>query len=510
MSTRSRTARSAQNAVAGIVGQLFTTLVGFVVRSVFVAFVGVELLGVQSLLTSIVAVLAVADFGLSGALMYALYGPLNQRDWPTVQSIVKYASRIYLGVSGLSAVCGLAVLPWLDNMVKLDHEPRHLTLYYLLFLANLSASYLMMYRVVLLQADQRVYVAKWLTLGFTALRALAQIWVLVAFKSFFWFLVLQVAFTLANNVAIYLRAGKMYPFLVERVPAKLPSAERRSIMRSVRAMLVYRVSGLILNNTDPVLISTVVGTLALGYYSNYLLIFGSMAMVSESLFQGLIPSVGAHVSELGSDSSRRVFDEITLVAIYLYGLCGVSLLVVASPVIRVWLGAEFQLGNDVVLASVANFYLVGVLWPVYVFRSATGMFRRARYVILVTALLNVVLSVAFGHVFGVSGVLAATVVARLMTAGWFEPWLLIRKYVGGGMWPYLRMHGLGICMWGGVYCLTLGVSAFIPVAGLPAVALQGLFVLAVGSLALWLTFGRTESFRSLALRTRGLLGIGVP
>ena len=128
-----------------------------------------------------------------------------------------------------------------------------------------------------------------------------------------------------------------------------------------------------------------------------------------------------------------------------YGVLSVIFLLCADDVIREWLGQGYTLGEPVAIWVALNFYVYGIMSPLFAFRGATGLFREARYALLAAALVNIVLSVLFGHIWGVAGVIAATVVARLSTSFWFEHRLLFARHIGGsfghswlgtvGRWP---------------------------------------------------------------------------
>ena len=499
----SRTHRSARNAAAGIFAQGVIVLLGFATRTVFIDQLGVELLGVQTLLLSLLALATVADLGMGSALMFALYQPLRDGDHEQSAAIVRYAGRLYRWVALATVGVGLAALPFLDSLVTLEEPVPNLGLYYLVMLAN-SALYFPLYsRTLLLEADQRSYWIKLVSVGFNVGRSVAQIAVLLVWGSFLLFLVVQVVSTVLNNVFVYRYVGRQYPYLSE--PADLGPEPRKEVARSVRAMLVYRVSGLALNNTDPILISILVGTLALGYYSNYLLIVGSLVMVLEVAFSALTPSVGNLVASHDQAAMRRVLSEIQLLAVGVYGVSSVLLLVVMQDVIRLWLGASFVLSTATLYALVANFYVVGAMSPVATFRGATGLFRETRYVLLVTATLNLLFSVPLGLIFGLPGVLFATLAARLLTNVWFEPWVLFRRHLGGGAGQFIVTHVLALVIFGGCYAACIVLLDAIPGeawgAVLAGAALASLLVCA----ALASVFGRTAAARSLSKRAVQML-----
>lgn len=443
MSEVSRTQRSAKNAAVGVITQVLTLLLSFVTRTVFITILGVELVGVNQLLISVLAMLAIADLGVSWALMYALYPALASGDEARISAVVRYSATIYRWIAMVVALLGLAVLPFLDRLVSMKSPPEHLWAYYVVLLVNTVATYLMLYRTVLLNADQRMFVTKLYAFAFSTARSLVQIVMLFVFESFLLYLAVQTIFTVANNLALYVKVGRIYPYLKVQ-GARLDRASRATIRESVRAMMIYRVGGLVLNNSDPILISVIVGTIALGYYSNYSLIVGALTMVAEVAFAALAPSVGNLVATRGGEAARSVLYEISLLAIAVYGIVSVILVLSLDDVITVWLGNDFALGSPLVIAMVANFYAMGIMSPIFSFRAATGMFKKTRYVFVLTAILNILLSIIFGLFWGVEGIVLATLTARLLTNMWYEPFVLFKEHLAGGLARYVILHFWGL------------------------------------------------------------------
>ncbi|WP_448710962.1 lipopolysaccharide biosynthesis protein [Microbacterium profundi] len=505
MSTKSRTALSARNAGVSILVQIVVILLGFVTRTVFIAQLGVAMVGVNAVLTSLMALLALADLGINGALMYALYKPLREGDTKTTAAIVQYAGRLFRWVAAIIAVIGIVALPFVHLLVQLDSPVEYLELYYAVLLADAVAGYLMLNRLVLLNADQKIYLTKMYSLAFTVVRSAAQIMALVLGGSFLLFLVIQVAFTLLNNLFVYVRAGRIYPYLRAKATA-LDRAERASILRSTRAMMIYRLGGVMLNNSTSLLVSLIVGTVALGYYSNYLLIVGAAVMVVEVAFSALTPSVGNLVASGNRRAARNVFDEMVLLSLLVHGAVAVSLVTLLDDFVLLWLGPEFVLPLPVVIAAVLNFYVVGTLMPLWSFRSATGLFRRTRFVMLVTAALCIALSLAFGPIFGLVAVVAAPTVARLVTGAWYEPWLLIRDYLVGKLLPYFGLQIGALLIWAVIAAGTFAVGGLLPDDPLLSLLWKALFIAVVVPLVSWAVFRRTNAFAALLIRMRHLAG----
>ncbi len=487
-----------------VLSQVLIVVLGFVSRSVFIAHLGVGLLGVNSVLTSALAILTLADLGINGAVMYALYGPLKDNDTERVAAIVLYAQRLFRGVALAVASVGLAGIPFIHGFVRLDEPVPWLEAYYLVLLANTAVGYLMLNRIVLLDADQKVYITKTYSMVFNTVRSVAQIASILLLGSFIVYLVIQVASTVANNLFVYLRVGKMYPYLKDGHGA-IVAGERRSILESVRALMIFRLGGLALQNSAPLLISVIVGTLALGYYSNYMLLAGSAVMITETAFAALTPSVGNLIAGGNTAAGRRLFHELVLLSTVLHGVIAVFLVALIDDFVGLWLGSTYVLPLAVGAGVAINFYVTGTMMPMWSFRSATGLFRRTQWVIVVTAILSVGLSFALGHAYGLAGVVIAPALARVLTGSWYEPWLLLRDHLSGSVVRYFTIQAAASALWAAAAAGALAVGDALNMSPLPAMAAKIGFLLVVLPAAVWLVFARTEEFGRLGQRLRGVV-----
>jgi O-antigen/teichoic acid export membrane protein len=229
-------------------------------------------------------------------------------------------------------------------------------------------------------------------------------------------------------------------------------------------------------------------------------------MVVETVFRWIPASVGSLVAQGDRSRSLGVFWELSLLSFGVYSVASLALVTCLNDLIALWLGSEYVLPDPVVWATVGNFYVYGSLHPVMVYRTGTGMFRETRYILVVTAILNICLSVALGSAYGIAGVLVATIIARLLTNAWFEPLTLLRRHLEGS---FKRWVG-----WQGVFAAVVVAQAItysrIPFQGLgwdpvPTFFAQGLTVGVLSCVVALLLVWRTESFHSLAGRFRLLI-----
>ena len=109
---------AAQNIAFGQIGNLITQLLGFVLRTVFIAHLGDTLNGINALYTSILSVLSMAELGVGTALNYSLYKPVAAGDIEKVKSYMQLYKKAYRTIGMVIAVIGLAISPFLPYLVK--------------------------------------------------------------------------------------------------------------------------------------------------------------------------------------------------------------------------------------------------------------------------------------------------------------------------------------------------------------------------------------------------------
>lgn len=431
-----RTLKTSRNAIVSVVCQTISLILGFVSRTAFIRAVGVEYLGVNAVFTNVISLLSLAELGLGTAFAFTLYRPLRNDDWPKVSAVLALYRRTYRWVALGVAAVGIASVPLLPIIIKTNTPENKLSLLYLVFLANSVISYLFADRVAVINADQRIYITRLYTFAFDVGRVLVQILVLVEFRSYLGYLVVQLVATVLTNVALARKAVKLYPAAFN-ASGFFTSDERTALWRNVRAMAVYKLSGVMLNGTTNIVISVVLGTVVVGYYSNHLLVVGALVTVLDALFVSSAASVGNMVSGSEKSTLRNVFEDTGTISFLIHATLGVLLLTTLDEAIKLWLGLEFGLGLPAVVAMVVSFYVYGMMRPVMLFREASGIFTRAQYAVLVTAVLNLVLSLILGHIFGLFGVLVSNPVARLLVQGWFEPMILLQSHIDMRLSQYL-------------------------------------------------------------------------
>lgn len=424
MNSESRSLNSLRNLVIGVGSQVIILLLMFVGRTIFINVLGAEYLGVNGLFTNILSILSLAELGIGNVMIYSLYKPIAENDKATICVLLNYYKNIYRKIAIVILILGLCVVPFLDKIVNSDIPVTSVILYYILFLANSVVSYLVVYKSALINADQKIYIIKVIQTIVIIIKEIAQIIILLTTKSFILYLSILIISTILNNVFLNWKANKLYPFI--KLPSPPTKIDTNTIKENIKAVFIYKIGVVLMNNTDNILISILIGTVYVGYYSNYSLLVTTVMTVVGIIIQSLFSSLGNMNASGDMVKSYKFFNGLVLFFHWLSAFCALSFLLVFNDFITVWIGEKYLLDINVVLAIVLNFYIQNIINPVWMYRETMGLFNQIKYIMIIAAILNLVFSILLGLQWGMTGIILSTVIARLMTTVWYEPRLLYR------------------------------------------------------------------------------------
>ena len=423
-----RSQKALKNVLTGIVNKLALMLLAFATRTLFIRLLGAEYTGISSLYTNILSVLSLAELGLGNVLMFYLYSALNEGDENKICRLVQEFKKIYYIIIVCVLSVGLALVPFLKLIINSELKNFELIVYYLLYLANSVASYFVVYRTMVLSADQKSYISNMCSTLTTVAMYILQIIYLLLFHNFLGYLVIQVGCTFANNLILNHIACKKYPYLKRKVKTDVAIIDKKDLLGNIKAAFLYKVSDTILDQTDSIIISVMFGTIFVGFYSNYYLIIVYLCNFAGIIANGLVASFGNLNTEGNKEHSYSMFRVAMLLFAVFGTFCTACYACIIQDFVPIWVGKQYLMDYKLVLAVRAVFYLRMVTNTMWMYRSAMGLFKEVQYINLIAATLNIVLSIVFGKMIGISGVIVATAVSRLVTSFWYEGKVVFDKF----------------------------------------------------------------------------------
>ena len=90
-----RTKNASRNIVFGVGLKVFQIVIPFIMRTAMIYFMGIQYLGLNSLFTSILQVLNLAELGVGSAMVYSMYKPIAEDDEKRICALMKLYKTYY-------------------------------------------------------------------------------------------------------------------------------------------------------------------------------------------------------------------------------------------------------------------------------------------------------------------------------------------------------------------------------------------------------------------------------
>ena len=506
----SRTSNSIRNSSYAIAVQILTVLLNFIIRTVFIKTLSVSYLGLNGLFTNILTVLSFAELGFGTAIVYAMYTPIAKGDYRKITAYMNFFAKVY-SVVGLSILLvGLMLIPnlefFISDTAEIPVDAPPLWLIYTLFLLNSAASYFFNYKRSLVVATQNGYLDSRNQLSFNLLKSMLQLLVLLVWKSYLGYLVIQILCSLLANIAISVRADNLFPYLRTYSAERLSKEEKRDLEKNVIAMTFHKLGSVVVSGVDNILISKFVGIFAMGCYSNYTLISSTINTLFVQIMSPITASVGNFVAEKTMDESANFFSKLLFVNAYVAVFCTSCLYVLSDAFIKQFWGEGYLLPAVTVAVFYLNFYVDRMRQTAQIYIDTNGLFWPIKWKSFIESIINLAASCYFLLVlhWGICGIILGTLTSNLLTNFWWEPYVVYKYAFKQSMTEYFKKY----IQYFGALIVSIGIS-LVFTCRFPNTIWGFLFKAAIAGIVpnvvLCVCFFRTAEFHYFENILRGLL-----
>ena len=469
-----RTKNAARNILFGIILKIYNIIVPFVMRTAMIYLMGVEYLGLNSLFTSVLSVLNLAELGVGSAMVFNMYKPIADDDEDTICALMKLYRTYYRLIGLVIAVLGCALTPFIPKLIKGSY-PNGINIYTLYFL-NLGATvlsyWLFAYKNSILAAHQRTDIGSKISMIIGTVQYTVQILALWLTRNYYLYLSVALLSQVLVNMTTAVYADRLYPRFKPR--GQLDHAEVTKINQKVRDLFTSKIGSVIYDSADTIVISAFLGLTMLAIYQNYFYILNSVYGFVVILFSACQAGIGNSLIVESKQKNYLDFIKFTFIITWIAVFCTACLICLYQPFMELWVGKGLMLGFPAVIC-------LGVYFAVRLFnqlfnsyKDAAGMWHEDRFRPLVASITNLIVNLILVQFIGVYGIIFSTVLSIFCVG---MPWLLYnlftvvfdREY----LIPYLRkfaVYFLTIVM---IVSVTWKVCSFIQIQLIPTLLLRG-------------------------------------
>ena len=416
-----RTKNATRNIIFGVILRAYQIVVPFLMRTAMIYLMGVQYLGLNSLFTSVLQVLNLAELGVGSAMIYSMYKPIAEDNNTTICALMNLYRTYYRIIGAIIAAVGLFLTPFVPKLISGD-VPQGINIY-VLYLLNLGATvlsyWLFAYKNSILQAHQRVDIVSKVTLVTSTVQYALQLFVLWVFKNYYLYVVALLTTQALTNIITAICADKLYPQF--KPAGKVATEEKKAINGRIKDLFTSKIGSIIYDSADTIVISSFLGLTALAVYQNYFYILNAITSLITVVFSACTAGIGNSIVVETKEKNYRDLNKFTFIICWGAGFCSVCLLCLYQPCMELWVGKDLMLSFLAVICFVVYFFVRQMNSLFNLYKDASGMWHEDRFRPLVAALTNLVLNLILVQFIGIYGILISTVVAIICVG---MPWLL--------------------------------------------------------------------------------------
>ena len=484
METRSIKAK--RNIIAGFCYRVISMMLPFMVRTSIIYIMGEQFVGLSSLFTSILQVLNMAELGFSSAIVYNMYKPIAENDTDKVCALLNYYRKIYHGIGSIILVAGMILMPFIPKLIHGSY-PNEINIYilYAMYLVNTVLSYfLFAYKNSLLIALQRNDLISKIQSVLAIAQSIIQLGLLFVLKNFYVYVLVLICTTITTNILVQILSKKYFPQY--HCKGGLDLSLKKEIKKHVGGIILEKLSDTSRNAFDSIIISSFIGLTSVTIYSNYYYIYSSIYALLLVINQAIAAGVGDSIVKETKQKNLNDMYEFQFIYIWIVIWCTTCLLCLYQPFMKLWVGEKLMLPQSDMILFVLYFYIINMNNIRNLYFSGNGMWWRAKQFYVLEAVLNLLLNFFLGLIWGITGVLLATVLTMFFFNFIPRTLIVFKYYFEVSPKEYLHQHVVYFCIMLIVCTISFLITSFVSAENYVSLIIKGVICIIVPNILLLL------------------------
>lgn len=422
--------RGVLNISASVASRILLLFIALFIRRLLIQNIGNDVNGLNSLYTSIIGLLSVAELGVGSAIVFSMYRPIVDGDDRTVGALFCLYKKLYRIIGAVIFIAGSVVMPFLPRLIN-DYESIGVNVYitFFLTLVSVTLSYLYSAKTSLIEAHKNNYITTGIATISRLLRYILQIAAILIWKSYTVYLTCQVIETVVIWVMTERTVRRMYPEII-CMNEKLNDDTSREVEKNIKAMFMHKIGAVLVGAIDSLVISAFIGVVILGKYSNYTVLAGVVSSIIALFFTPLTSVIGHMCAVSPKEDIKRYFGYFYSINYILGVVFFMGYYAVIDDAVTLFFGKGLDLPEAVAYLISLNQFIGYLRYAQLTFRDAAGVFYYDRWKPLVSSMSNLGLSILLVKIlpqdYALAGVIIATIITWMLICDTVEPYILYR------------------------------------------------------------------------------------
>ncbi len=397
---------------------LFTSILAKVVLSgtglilipIYAKYLTKQEYGYWLMILSIVNYLALANFGIAQTVANYVAGNwAKENSENRISSYVSTAWYLYLTI-----IIILCVFLTFGMLFKFGFDwPKDYTVFWITACGALMAMPWQLFAVSL-RSIEKIYEEQLFIISATIIRAVAIFSLLVSGHKLLLLALVNTFSLLLPRLLAKLYLKKVWPsFMVSS--SFFDKRLVKHLMKPSISFLTIQVAALLVFSTDNIVIGFILGSESVPEYA----VLGQLLIIAISLLTMLsgiyYPAISRHYKQGNISGLHSFFQSVGLIQLYIGSVMLVGFWLLGEEIIGSWVGDEFYPGDIVFVLMLCLLSIQIIITPADAVIMATSSHERFSYVALAEGLINIILSLWWVSIFGIAGVVLATILGRIIS-----------------------------------------------------------------------------------------------
>lgn len=397
------------NLSIGVISNIIILIMGLVIPRILLTHYGSDTNGLMSTITQIFSYVALLEAGIGQATLNALYKPLIDNDKDSIINVL-YASRKYYrkvtAIYALAVLC-LAILSPLFIKSNLDY----ITIFFSVLFEGASGVitfYFIQTNSMFLIADGKTYIRAIIELIIKILSYGIKILLALFYANIIY---IQLGFFILSLLKMLL-----YRFVMKKDYNWInyeKCKNKKMILPNRNDYIISEVAWTFFSSTDLIVLSLFASTKISSVYSVNNMVFIAINSLLNAAYNGIYYLLGKAYYE-GIEQYKKMHDAFNSFFMALVTIFMCVALLLSESFIKIYTKGVVDTEYNLYWLPLC-FCLVQILsWSRYVSGNLTGIAGFAKNVSkisLIEAMINAVFSIILVHIWGIYGVVIATVIA---------------------------------------------------------------------------------------------------
>uniref|UniRef100_UPI0034D3E880 hypothetical protein n=1 Tax=Priestia megaterium TaxID=1404 RepID=UPI0034D3E880 len=378
--------------------------------NVIITTYGTDMNSISQVAYQVFSYLTLFESGLGAAYLYKMYEPISSKQYQKVNAL-------YLGLTislkriSIKMLIGIALLALVYPFVLSENSVSYFSAFIVIILLGIRfvfPYYFTISKKNMLAITERQYLVVLIDGTINCLIIIFEIFLSKV-------LGLRIEYVLSVGILLSILSNYIYQSIVKRKCKDIINNEVQPLFdgdQMTKDIMVHQVASLANSKIDTLILS-VVDLFSVTVYAAYDAVMTYPITLVNKIVDTIRASIGLKLAS-SVENTYSVFKEIMSINFFIASVTTSIFISVVNDFISLWIGEKFILNNYCVILFGAILMRRLIINSIYLVRDGQGLYKESKNYTLLTAVVNVILSVILVKVFGILGLLVATVLSSYL------------------------------------------------------------------------------------------------